>query len=186
MPLRRLCAALAAVLALLTTASPADAGFVTYSFTSDSSVAGGALAGSFRVDEADLLDGLLSTADVKDYAFTFTASSGAVTHYDFVGVFPDVPVSPLTGLPTGSGDVLGEVISDGSGAQAALTPEALTLNTPHWAASNQATGEIDSGQGHWEIGPAQAAPAPGGAVLGLVGAGCLGLGRLIRRRARGR
>src|SRR5262249_52914545 len=108
----RSCAALAALLTLLA-ASPARGGFVVYSFTSDSSDRGGSLSGSFRVDEADLLDGVLSTADVRDYAFTFTDPSGGTTQYALSGVVPDIDVDPSTGVPTGLGGfVLGDQVGD--------------------------------------------------------------------------
>ena len=105
---------LVACLALLAAASPARAGFVTYAFTSDLSDGGGSLAGSFRVDTADLLDGILSTGDVRDYQFTFTDSLGGTTHYSLGDVVPDIAVDPTTGIPTGFiGFILGEQIEGG-------------------------------------------------------------------------
>ena len=182
----RSCAALAALLTLLA-ASPARGGFVVYSFTSDSSDRGGSLSGSFRVDEADLLDGVLSTADVRDYAFTFTDPSGGTTQYALSGVFPDIDVDPTTGVPTGVGGfVLGDQVGDSGVAEAALTPQALTPGSSLWVANTRPMDESDGGFGHWQIGPAAAAPAPGGAALGLAGAGCLAAVRLLRPLRRGR
>ena len=165
---------LVACLALLAAASPARAGFVTYAFTSDLSDGGGSLAGSFRVDTADLLDGILSTGDVRDYQFTFTDPSGGTTAYALGDVLPDLPVDPATGIPLAGFDgfVLGDEVGSGA-AQAFLTSEALTPGGSFWVAVGG--GEADAGFGHWEIGPEAVSPvpAPAGLVLGLVGAGCL-------------
>jgi hypothetical protein len=178
-------AALAGVLALLATAAPARAGFITYAFTSDSSDRGGSLVGGFRVDQADLLDGVLSTSDVRDYGFNFTDSSGGATPYVLSGVFPDLDVDPASGVPTGiDGSVLGDQVGDAGIVQAFLTSAALTPGASFWVANTQPSGETDAGFGHWEIAPegVNPVPAPAGAVLGLVGVGCLAVGRLTRRR----
>jgi hypothetical protein len=177
-------AAFLVVLTLLAAASPARAGFITYTFTSDSAFPGGSLTGSFRVEQADLADGVLSAGDVKNFSFTFTAPSGGTTQYVFSDVAPDIEVDPLTGVPTGlGGSVLGDQAGGGAGIRADLTSDALTPDASFWLATTQPTGESAVGNGHWEIGPeVNAVPAPAGAVLGLVGAGCLAVGRLLRRR----
>ena len=72
---------LIALLIVFAATIPARAGFITYTFTSDSSESGGALSGSFRVDQADLLDGLLTRTDVQNYQFTFTDSLAGTTLY---------------------------------------------------------------------------------------------------------
>ncbi len=181
-PLR---AAAVAVALALSAAPPVRAGSITYTFTSDTSTSGGSLTGSFRVEEADLLDGILSTADVQDYAFTFTDSSGGTTLYVLSGVFPDLAVAPLTGIPLGSSaTVLGDQVGESGAAVVSLSDLALAPAESAWSASRQPTGENDSGLGHWEIVPAagSAVPEPAGAVLGLVGAGCLAAVRRVRCR----
>jgi hypothetical protein len=178
--------ALAAALVLLA-APAARAGYVTYTFTTDPSDAGGSLAGSFRVDQADLLDGVLSTGDVRDYAFVFTAPSGGTTTYDLFGVFPDIAVDLLTGVPTGFGFVQGNQagqVSDPGIANVDLTPLALAPGESAWVAITRPTEETATGVGHWDISAdVSPVPAPAGAVLALVGAGCLAGSRLARRRA---
>ncbi len=179
-------AAAAAVLALFV-APPARAGF-TYTFTSDPSTFGGSLTGSFRVDEADLLDGLLSTEDVRDYAFTLTDLSGTKTLYAFSGVFPGIAVNPLTGVPLADplgfgATVLGDQIGEAGVVAVSLTDAALAPMGATWVTSVQPTGEVYSGTGHWQIGPdgISPAPVPGGATLALIGAGCLTAARRLRR-----
>lgn len=180
-------AVLAAALALLA-ASPAQAAFVTYTFTTDSSTFGGSLAGSFRVDQADLSDGVLSTADVRDFSFTFTDSLGGTTQYALAEIVPDIAVDPLTGVPVGipiglEGLVSGAQAGEGGLAFAFLTSRSLTPNESFWAALTLPSGATDSGLGHWQIGEANVVPAPGGALLGLVGGGFVALARSVRRRA---
>jgi hypothetical protein len=175
-----------ALLALLAAASPARAGFITYAFTSDSSDGGGALVGSFRVDQADLLDGVLSTADVQNYQFTFTDPSGGTTLFTLSGVFPDLAVDAATGVPVGSGgSVLGDQIGDDGVAQSFLTSDALTPGASFWTALTRPTDLTDAGFGHWDISPevVNTVPAPAGAVLGLVGVGCVAIGRRFRSRS---
>jgi hypothetical protein len=183
MPLAVCQSVILAILAVLAAASPARAGFITYAFTSDSSDRGGALVGGFRVDAADLLDGVLSTADVRDFGFTFTDPSGAVTAYALGGVFPDLAVDPATGVPVPAafdGMVLGDQVGGDGVVQVAL---ALTLSVSPWLAITRPADEFDGGLGHWDIGPeANPAPAPAGAVLGPVGVACLVVARLLRRR----
>ncbi len=176
----------AAVVVLLAAASPAQAGFITYSFTTDSSVNGGSVTGSFQVDQADLADGLLSTADIKNYKFTFKDSSGVMTIYALEGVFPDIAVDTLTGIPTGtSGSVLGTQ-GDAGLVQAFLTSDALTPGASGWAAvsPSSAGSTADGGTGHWDIGPSTVTPtpAPAGVVLAVSGIGCLALVRRFRPR----
>ncbi|AMV27758.1 hypothetical protein VT84_25375 [Gemmata sp. SH-PL17] len=176
----------AAVVVLLAAASPAQAGFITYSFTTDSSVNGGSVTGSFQVDQADLADGLLSTADIKNYKFTFKDSSGVMTIYALEGVFPDIAVDTLTGIPTGtSGSVLGTQ-GDAGLVQAFLTSDALTPGASGWAAVSQSSdgATADGGTGHWDIGPSTVTPtpAPAGVVLAVSGIGCLALVRRFRPR----
>jgi hypothetical protein len=182
---------LVACLALLAAASPARAGFITYAFASDSADRGGALTGSFRVDDADLLDGILSTDDVRDYQFTFTDPSGGTTVYTLGGVLPDLNVDPVTGIPLAppaglGGSVLGDAVGGVGAAQAFLTSEALTPGASFWVALG-ATGETDGGVGHWEIAPevVSPVPAPAGLILGLVGVGCLTIRERVRRRGAG-
>ena len=109
---------LLACLALVAAAPDARAGFITYTFASDTSDRGGSLAGGFRVDEADLLDGILSTDDVQDYLFTFTDPTGATAHYALSAILPDLPVDPATGIPLPpplgfDGFVLGDQVGGG-------------------------------------------------------------------------
>jgi hypothetical protein len=181
-----------ACLALAAAAPDARAGFITYAFTSDTSGNGGSLAGSFRVDEADLADGILSTGDIQNYLFTFTDPTGATALYTLNSVLPDLPVDPATGIPLPpplgfDGFVLGDQIGGGDGiVQVALTSEALTPDASFWFASNRPNDEseeADGGFGHWVIAPEDAnpVPAPAGAILGLIGAGCLAFGRRLRR-----
>lgn len=180
-------AAVAAALVFFV-AQPARAGFVIYTFTSDAATFGGSLAGSFRVDKADLLDGFLSTGDVTDYAFTLTDLSGTETLYAFSGVFPDIAVSPLTGVPLTNPSVsvatiLGDQVGEAGAVAVSLTDAALAPMGATWVASVQPTGDVYSGTGHWQIGPdgVSPAPVPGGATLALIGAGCLTAVRHLRR-----
>jgi hypothetical protein len=178
-------------LALLAAASPAQAAFINYTFTSDSSGGGGSLTGSFRVAEADLLDGILSTTDIQNYLFTFTDASGVATHYTLSDVLPDLPVDPATGIPLAppagfDGSVLGDEIGGDGLAQAFLTSEALTPGASLWVAISLPNGEsesADSGLGHWEITAegVDPVPAPAAVVLAVIGVGCVGIARRLRR-----
>ncbi|MBP3956362.1 hypothetical protein J8F10_13840 [Gemmata sp. G18] len=175
----------AAVAALLAVASPARAGFITYSFKTDSSDSGGSLTGSFQVDQADLLDGALSTSEVQNYSFTFKDQAGGTTVYALNGVFPDLAVDPLTGIPTGLGSsVLGDQIGESGLVQTFLDSQALSPGASQWFAITRPTDAIGSGTGHWEIGPSTVTPtpAPPGMVLALSGMGCLAVARRFRSR----
>jgi hypothetical protein len=177
-------ARLIALLIVLAATAPARAGFITYTFTSDSSESGGSLAGSFRVDELDLLDGLLTRTDVQNYQFSFTDSSGGTTLFTLGDVVPELAVDPTTGIPIGPiGFVLGEQVGGDGIAQADLTADALASDTSFWQAISLPTGATDTGRGHWTIAPegANPVPAPASVVLGLVGAGCLAIGRRMGR-----
>ena len=182
-------AAVAAALALFV-APPVRAGSITYTFTSDTSTFNGSLTGSFRVDAADLLDGFLSTGDVKDYTFTLTDLSGTKTSYAFNGVCPDIAVNPLSGVPltnpSGSvATVLGDQVGESGAAAVSLTDAALAPGGATWFASVQPTGDVDSGTGYWQIGPdgGSPVPVPGGATLALIGAGCLTAARRLRPKS---
>lgn len=184
-------ARLCAVLALFALASPAHAGFVAYSFTTDSSFAGGSLSGSFRVDEADIVDGKLTAGEIQNYEFTFIDPSGEPAHYALNDLVPDLLVDPETGIPIAplSGldcFLLGDQIGDGGLAQVELSANALVPNGSFWVAINLPTGENDAGFGHWTVTPAgtNPVPAPPGAALGIAGASCLVLVRRMRSRSK--
>jgi hypothetical protein len=177
-------ARLIALLIVLAAAGPARAGFITYAFTSDSSELGGSLSGSFRVDELDLLDSLLTRTEVQNYQFTFTDFLGGATLYTLADLLPEeLAVDSITGIPIGPiGFVQGEQVGGDGLAQADLTADALTPDTSNWLARIP-SGAVDTGRGHWTIEPegANPVPAPAGIVLGFAGAVCMAIGRGIRR-----
>ena len=179
-----------ACLALLAAASDARAGFLKYTFTTDSAAGGGSLSGSFRVDEAAILDGFLSAGDIRDYLFTFTDGSGGTAQYAFDVLAPDeIAVNPATGvpLPTGFDNfVFGAQLGGIGFVQTTLNSDALAPGSSPWTAVAQfddgSDPICDIGAGHWQIAQEglDPVPAPAGLTLGLVGAGCLALGRLRR------
>jgi hypothetical protein len=174
-----------AVFAFLVAASPANAGFIKYSFVTDTSDSASSLSGSFQVDEVDLLDGVLSTADVQNFLFTFSHPMGN-TIYALSDIVPEIEVDSTTGIPVSDLSViLGHPVMGAGGIIVDLKSNALDTEGSTWTADTDSSEVFGAGTGHWIIGPADAnpVPSPAGIVLGLVGIGSLAAHRFRRRLA---